>query len=221
MATRSKTPITPDLTALAAAQAAHEESKHLPAVVDNKPMNQTQLKNLQKLVDIDFNELHSQVIGDIHLRASKRKEQIEAAHSAKDPGLSKMQKKVAAWEEKVRTDAGALQAEMNESGFGLPNGAVLHIPSPASYSIVRLNKNEELLRVRRAESRLTEIASNLMGREKRKIDRVILLQGITGAGAQSIIDDMPELRDIFALVQAEMQNHEDDVVELLGDVDDA
>ena len=46
------------------------------APVEPKPLNQTQLKNLQALVDGDFSDLRGSALNDLQQRLSRRKEEI-------------------------------------------------------------------------------------------------------------------------------------------------
>lgn len=188
------------------------------AVVEAKPLNQTQLKNLQALVDADFKDLSSEIFNEIDQRTSRKIEDIRTKFADQDSLVYKIQDEANAilreYEQKANEAVRKL-AEKHKATYVSPiNGLALR-PN----SIVLANdRDKQIQRVQSASQRLRAQAAVILGREQRKIARAVLLQGITAQSAVSLIDQLPNVASIMEAVKAETAaTNGDDIATLLGE----
>lgn len=184
-------------------------------IVPLKPMNQTQLKNLQKLVEGDFMDLMMKVRNDIERRKTERIREINEKYNDEKAVIA-AQAKLRSAIEKARSQLQAVVDGLREKGFTTTGQAVFTLQDQSHY-LQAVGRSEAVARVNSAAQRLHDVARNAISAERRKIERQILLQGITGQAAFEIINDMPDMKDVFALVQQEMAEEPAVVAELLGE----
>lgn len=202
-----KQEIVPDEDAVIAARKKHEEHhKNLPVPAANeKPMNATQMKNLQAIVAGDFDDLKAAVRADIDKRLGARLRYISETYDSPE-SINAAWLKIRELTAELHERVGELEASLREGGFTW-SGMLINV---ASTSQLNLSEGVNLKqRANQAAERLRAAAFRVIDKEKRKIDRTILLQGITGMAAQTILDDMPEAEDIVRLVIAELQDSAD------------
>lgn len=188
------------------------------AVVEAKPLNQTQLKNLQALVDADFKDLSSEIFNEIDQRTSRKIEDIRTKFADQDSLVYKIQDEASAilreYEQKAN-DAVRKLAEKHKATFVAPiNGLALR----PNAIILANDRDKQIQRVQSASQRLRAQAAVILGREQRKIARAVLLQGITAQSAVSLIDQLPNVASIMEAVKAETAaTNGDDIATLLGE----
>lgn len=192
----------------------------VPAVAGGKPLNQTQLKNLEKLVMGDFNDLREQVNVEVDNRLSRKLEAVRSQYG--DDGALRQ----------ARADLVALQRRMQDELEAFLQGLKARGIAPWSHhqEVAGVRAAPETLRLeglQQAERQLADAAfrlkataSRILAGAERKVLRAVLLQGITDVSAVELINDMPEADDIITLVKAELQTNRDtegDLELLFGD----
>lgn len=185
--------------------------------IREKPLNQTQLKNLRELVNGDFCDLTEEVMNEIERRHRAKVNEIEERYK-ETADLDKARKA-------LRDDAHRtyqrivekVRKTLEEDGFtaGNRSAEALVTVNVNTDWIVQDGKDEEIRKANAAKYALEMAAKRVLNREQRAIDRVCLLQGISTVGAHEIIRDLPEAADILPLVSAEMQMKESEAMDLL------
>lgn len=183
-----------------------------------KPLNQTQLKNLRELVQGDFRDLGEEVTAEINRRHRAKVSEIEERYR-ETADLDKARKMLRNEASKARERlVKKVEEILNKDGFAARRNASAEKLVTLDVDvdeIVQDGKDEELRKANDARSALTTAANRVMNREQRAIDRQCLLQGISAAGAHELIRDLPQAADILPLVSAEMQMKESEAMDLL------
>lgn len=195
-----------------------------PTTVE-RPLNQTQLKNLERLVVGDFTDLKATVTAEIETRLNKRLQAIEVQYANED-GLNKARTKLIELGRKMEDQLRAHHAKLVSEGFSLGPKADRYGNRISTASIAVstgadglqvAGKSEALSRAKAAAQRLQNSATRVLASNERKVLRLVLLQGISAQAALELINDLPEADDILSLVQQEMEaNQSEDVEELFG-----
>ena len=191
--------------------------------IPNVPLNQTQLKNLQKLVDADFDDLRDQVLNELKQRFSRRTQEVQKQCQVYDDKASAIRTSVSAFlreeAEKLENKARAL---IGKSGAEVLGVSVLSHPCQINPHVEITIAGGQTVRaatdeVHEAYSRLRNQITVTIDRERRKVTRLVLLQGITATAATDLIASLPQPQNIYALVQAETaESHAEDIATLMG-----
>ena len=190
--------------------------------IREKPLNQTQLKNLRELVNGDFRDLQEEVAAEIDRRYRAKVAEIEeeyaktadldkARDKARDEVRKAEDKLVAALEKILNNPSLTLESRYGESKSVAGSVEV----SFDADRIKQKGKDEAIKKADQAKHALEMAARRVMNREQRAVDRQCLLQGISAYGAHELIRDLPEAADILPLVSAEMQMKESEAMDLL------
>lgn len=196
-------------------------------VEQEKPLNQTQLKNLRELVDGDFGDLQQEVVDEIDRRLRTRLEQIDEQFRA-NADLEKARKvlrdDVARTKERLVNKV-AKQTEKNgiellsNSGRSIAPEEIVQV-SIETNRLKQKGRDEARNKAQEAADTLKQTARRVIAREQRQVDRQCLLQGISATGAHELIRDLPEAADILPLVSAEMATKESDAMsELMSEAE--
>ncbi len=193
------------------------ESDKAVAVTREKPLNQTQLKNLRELVSGDFADLHQEVYAEIERRHRAKINEIEERYKDManlDKARKELRDDMAKTYERL---VAKVQKVLDKDGFtaGHLSAEGLVAVSIKVDSIVQDGKDEEIRKANEAKYALEMAAKRVLNREQRAVDRQCLLQGISAFGAHELIRDLPEAADILPLVSAEMQMKESEAMDLL------
>ena len=189
-----------------------------------KPLNQSQLKNLQSIVDLDFKDLREQLSNELAQQFSRRKSQIEERIATDKQRSETVNAEVVAVINKATDDLNAkLLALASKRGMQWrinADGPMAHFNwKPANLiTPAQLDAQAELEKLQAAFTRLKAEVTTTVNREHRKVTRVVLLQGVTAQGAQEIVADLPNPQDILTLVQASTElTHAEDIKLLMGE----
>jgi hypothetical protein len=198
------------------------KSKSTMAIPEEKPLNQSQIKNLRELVHGDFQDLHIQVEDEIERRLKARLDEIEEKFSKTES--------LEAAQERLRQAGREAEDRLRSLVSELTKGDIEVETTRYNKSIVAVEVDVDLLvqkgrgqaenKANAAASRLKTTAYRLLAREQRGIERTVLLQGITSGSAQQILDDMPASEDVMTLIAGEMQMvSEDDIKALITEAE--
>lgn len=185
----------------------------------DKPLNQTQVKNLKEIALGDFEDLRARVFQELDDRKEQKLKEIDERYKgfdtdAEEEKLHQLQRKL---EDEIRQ---ALN-DLNNRGYSVQ---AQRYGRPYTVEIgvdVHHDKREnERRKVQKAHKNLSNRAANIINREHRATERVILLQSITSDAAMEILKDLPTAEDVLPLIASEMmtESNEDDVKTLIGDV---
>lgn len=191
--------------------------------IREKPLNQTQLKNLRELVQGDFHDLEQEVMSEIDRRHRAKVAEIEDQFRQTadlDKAREKARDEVRKAEDRLRT---ALEKILDNESLALApdrygNNDTLDAHLTVTFNpskIQQKGRDEAIQKANEAKYALEMAAKRVMNREQRAIDRQCLLQGISAHGAHELIRDLPEASDILPLVSAEMQMKESEAMDLL------
>lgn len=182
-----------------------------------KPLNQTQLRNLQELVAGDFSDLSRESLAMINQRASRRKEAIIKSYDDTTKREAEMNEAITRYceEEQARINAVVLKMIEESGGASTTERPVtVAMRQPAK---IANDMAAELTALDNATGRLREQSNIVIARERRAIERSILLQGIVASAAQTIINDLPKIEDVLGLVaESTAATHADDIRIVLG-----
>lgn len=213
MATNKKTTSTAVATVTA--------PSNLPAIPTDKPMNQTQLNNLKKLIQVDFDNLTAQLDVELNQKLAKRIKSIEAKYAKEVGRVDVARNEVALFQERVRQEAKKLKEKFIKdgvlrAGFGDDGWEVVYTPPQGNayrYLAVQ-GRDEEVSRVQHAYQRLWGIAKNMIDQEKRKYDRLVLLQGITAGPAAELLAAVPTVDVLISNIAEQIQKFTADDADL-------
>lgn len=190
-----------------------------------KPLNQTQLKNLRELVSGDFEELRAKVTRDIDKRLGKKKEEIEEKY--KDvANLEEAREKLIQAKREAEDALREVVSEITRDGklaFLTHSGTPVAVPFDVEVNheaLRQVGKKDELNRAENAARELKTAAIRIISREERSIQRLCLLQAITSSAATTIINDLPKPEDVMPLVGAELMAESENEMMLLMSEDE-
>lgn len=179
-----------------------------------RPMNQTQLKNLQKLVDGDFTDLHAQVSRFIRGLRDKRLAELQKKYEPIESS-QKAQELLNQFQAKADAELTGLAAKLGKLGFRFRPGYGPDMRVRRDY-LEQVGFSEEQSKINQAANRVTQAANDVIGAEHRKVNRVVLLQGVTGEKAQSILDAMPSVESVMEQVKEALTEYQEDLNTLNG-----
>lgn len=188
-----------------------------------KPLNQTQLKNLRELVAGDFSELKGKVARDIDKRLKRKLDEIEEKY--KDvANLEEARERLVNAQRQAEDALRKVVNKVTEDGklaFVSVGGNPIATPFDVDVNVDRLRqvgKNEEVNKAKGAAQELKQAAFRVIDREERDIQRLCLLQAITSSAATTIINDLPKPEDVMPLIGAElMAESEEEMIELMSE----
>lgn len=194
-------------------------TQNLPAVPQSdKPLNQTQLKNLQQLVAGDFEDLRTHILTDIDNRKSRRLQEVAAEYEDTTPVEKARQKLIDAQRKAEDAVNKAINDALKDPKVQVAPGYSVFGGIKLALDAIRLaGRKEALDGVEKASVRLKNTAIRILNAQERQVQRQVLLQGITAVGAQELIRDLPQREDIVALVELELSMGEgsDDIAALM------
>lgn len=179
-----------------------------------RPMNQTQLKNLQKLVDGDFGDLQAQVSRFIRGLRDKRLAEIQKKYEPIESN-QKAQELLNQFQAKMDTEMANLGTKLAKLGFRFRPGYGIDLRVRRDY-LEQVGLSEEQKKINQAAQRVSGAANDVIGAEHRKVNRVVLLQGVTGEKAQSILDAMPSVESVMEQVKEALTEYQEDLNTLNG-----
>lgn len=196
------------------------ETPHYPVPTGEKPMTATQMKNLERLVMMDFDDLQEKVLSDITQRYTRKMEAIDAKfgdNKAVRTALNEANKFVDDMNAKTKDFYEALVEK--HSGLKFPeyvgtfftNGGQLSVKAVPE----QVGREEARQRLLSARNRVEDMALTILGRERRKVQRLVLLQGVTPSAAQELLNDLPDGQDVMTLLQSELALANQDDIDVL------
>lgn len=183
-----------------------EEDFNKALEVREKPLNQSQLKNLKELVGGDFTDLRITLDTEVDNRLSKKEEAINAKFD-KEADLGKAQQKLKDEARKAEDKLRALVEKFKEQGIEVATNryhSVVEVSVQPEY-LTQTGREKELRAAKDAAYRMKNHIIRVLSREERAIQRMVLLQGIGATGALELVRDLPEPADILTMVAAELQ----------------
>jgi hypothetical protein len=190
--------------------------------VSAKPLTATQLRNLQQLVDLDFNDLRERLNNDLTQQQSRR---LSALNEALHTDVERIAEVNTLMQDEITRTRDALNARLGaiakkhgmqwNTAFPckveLQPSATFMTPEKSAAVTAKNKLADAFFRV------LNEVLTTV-NREHRKVTRMVLLQGISAQGAAEIINDLPNPDDILSIVQSSAAlTHEDDIKTILGE----
>lgn len=187
------------------------------AITREKPLNQTQLKNLREVVSGDFQDLQEQVRVEVNRRAEAKKEEIRERYRDV-ASLEEARQKVTDLVRKFEDEVEELKEEIRGTeSLTIKEGRLIIQVTGSPDSIKQEGLHEELAKIGRAADDVVQTANRVLAREKRTVDRQCLLQGISAFNAHQLINDLPTAEDILPLVNTEIALHSGESMAALFD----
>lgn len=174
--------------------------------VREKPLNQSQLKNLKELVGGDFYDLRVTLETEVDNRLSRKEEAINTRYD-EQADLGKARQKLVDEARKAEDKLRALVDKFKEQGIEVREDRYTKLVAVSVQTefLTQTGRAKELQAARRAAERMKNHIARVLSREERGIQRMVLLQGIGATGALELIRDLPAPEDILAMVAAELQ----------------
>lgn len=174
-----------------------------------KPLNQTQLKTLERIVQGDFEDLRQK----LDLEIERRKDRKIAALDNEDytKRIEAAREAIQEYGEQVRLQVTSHLEELAKThGVDIFGHRTGRRNAPPVIQVSINATSVDVAGVEQARSQIITAANDLrrtvyhvLDREHRKVTRQILLQGVTPGGATELLDDLPEMDDILTLVEME------------------
>lgn len=202
---------------------------HYPVPISDKPLNQGQAKNLAKIVELDFQDLRSAVFGEINRMADAKLSKLQAM-SDEDQTTQASTELADAHLKAITMAKTRLLADIEKLAKKYPGVSFQKVIAGVNTRHVDFTSGawpepgmaKAISRVKEARNRLTNSAALIMNREKRSIDRLILVQTISSPSAAELMRDLPKAEDILTLIRSELEaNNDGDIETLLSDDFDA
>lgn len=196
-------------------------------VLTDKPLSATQTKNLERLVDNDFVDLREKVELSLSTRRSEKLSEITAKYAGIEKKIPEaaqaVEEFVNSFNQELRDRAidfvEQLKRDYPELQFPTTviNGSITSsIRGRGEAAVTAAGQAAEEDAVQTAFERLRTTAATLINAEHRKVQRAIILQGISIMGAQELVRDLPATDDIWTLVESELQvSRSDDLKSLM------
>ena len=184
-------------------------------LVVDRPLNQTQVKNLTTIVEGDMANLQAKVKEDIDRRLRQRLTEIEAQYGA-TTGWEQWQAKYTKLADDFRKQIAAIEQQVVQAGFQASGPGITVTTSGGMYNASfwkREGADEAAKRVRNAAQLMNEAVARIVARETHKVKRAILLQSLPGGpSAIEILSDLPSADDLLELIRAELAEKDADLV---------
>lgn len=190
-----------------------------PVPVNDKPLNQGQAKNLQKIVELDFEDLRAKVFGDIERMLHDKLQKLDELSNQDE--ADRMTTAVLAALTSTLNSANETFQEFLDQAIdanpGLDFSGIQRYPVLKNGSIASVKPGMERakIRVQKAASNLRKTASSVISKRQREIERLILVQTISHASATELLNDMPDPEDIVAQVREALNDQNTDDIDVL------
>lgn len=181
-------------------------------VVREQPLSATHIRNLERIVKGDFEDLKSSLRMQLHKRFNEKvaalsnrfadEQQRQLAANAFGAALALLRDRAHVAMEKLAgeypdVDFTGWRFEVQPLQTNGTYRSQQNIPNSKGYDAAYRRLNN-------AHQRLQGLVETLVDREHRKVERSILLQGVTGSAAADILADMPKAEDILSLISDDL-----------------
>lgn len=193
-------------------------------IANEKPLNQTQAKNLREIIAMDFRDLEAEVKLSVDKQLNARLKTIAAQYGT-DAELEEATREVHAMLASFRAQAEEARqrwAEKNiRASSTIGNGTPLWSLAANPSCLVRSGHTEAKARAHDAATRLKQMAIATINRNKSIAERSILLQTLSGAAASELLSDVPTVGELMDMVMERLGTEGmDEIQELMGSIPD-
>lgn len=171
-----------------------------------RPLNQTERRALEKLVDNDFSALKSEIIAAAMAFKTEQEEVIRAEYAAKGTDIEMAESQTRALEIRFRDQLAALRSKWSEMGIR-PKGRDAYRSTGAEISLVcdyqHEGMQEAVSRMHRRIESDQQNAIRMAERQRVTIQRRVLLAAIVSDEALMLLEDIPDARTLLLQAQQE------------------
>lgn len=195
----------------------NKDRSMVPAPTFNeKPLNATQTKNLERIVEGDFKDVFDQVMLSLDRRRQDLFDEIDEEYRELEERAIQVKADLQAKANSFMETMAEYAEELKGEGFVFASvdeyrgagGREVRKVNPVAVTVFSVGvdgKQEKREKTSSAITALKDTARTIIAREQRRSMRDVLLRGVTPSAAQELVADLPEAEDILTLVEAEMQ----------------
>lgn len=181
-----------------------------------KPLNQTQVRNLTKILEGDFDSLLFGIQQMIRAKHTQRTKEI-AAKYGDDDALTATRRECEELGNELNLRIREWEDTLVPKGIQCTRGAALEVRQN-SYHLHYIGNDHALTQVNKARDNLMRMATDYVQQLKRQAERTVLVASVTGSVATNLLGEIPSASDALEAVLAQLEEHGgDDVQMLVGD----